>query len=359
MSGNSSATEPLVTVIVDTYNQGRYIEEAIDSVLAQEYAWDDREGMEVLVVDDGSDDDTPDRVKKYGAKVQYLRKANGGQASAFRTGLERARGEIVAFLDGDDAWMPGKLRRMIEEFSKQPDAGMVYHRLREFDERSGQHCDGDFVGVSGAVPDDQKKLMSYILYPTSALAFRRNCLDALLPIPEELRIQADAYLSALAIFVAPVVAIDEPLGIYRIHGSNLFRANGREEVEKRAEQRIATRRVLLKGMREWLKANEFRESDADVRAYLSQWEMAQQEDEYTLRTPGRIEFCRHLLKWNYTFGVRITRRHVAVNYLNAVGALVVGYKHFGLLDVWRNKVLRGFREPSNKTPEGRPVKRVA
>jgi len=93
--------------------------------------------MEILVVDDGSTDDTAQRVKKYGGRIRYLWKPNGGQASAFNFGLRRASGEIVTLLDADDYWLPGKLQRVAEEFDKHPDAGMVYHKVREFHSQRG------------------------------------------------------------------------------------------------------------------------------------------------------------------------------------------------------------------------------
>src|SRR5262249_10958278 len=98
-----------VTVLVDTYNYGQYIEDAIDSVLAQEFPPEQRE---ILVVDDGSTDDTAERVRKYGDRIQFFCKPNGGQASALNFGIARAQGEIVALLDGDDYWLPGKLQRV-------------------------------------------------------------------------------------------------------------------------------------------------------------------------------------------------------------------------------------------------------
>src|SRR5277367_4974193 len=110
---------PFVTVVIDTYNYGQFIEEAVDSVLAQEFPSKQRE---ILVVDDGSTDDTAERLKKYGDAIRYLPKPNGGQASAFNHGFARARGEIVALLDADDVWLPGKLRRVCETFEKNPNA---------------------------------------------------------------------------------------------------------------------------------------------------------------------------------------------------------------------------------------------
>src|SRR6266852_9194662 len=119
-------TVPLITVLIDTYNYGRFIEDAIESVLKQDFPV---EQVEIVVVDDGSTDDTAERVKKYGSRIRYLYKPNGGQASAFNFGFANAKGEIIALLDADDVWMPVKLQRVYEELERRPAAGMVYHRV--------------------------------------------------------------------------------------------------------------------------------------------------------------------------------------------------------------------------------------
>ncbi len=344
-----------VSVLIDTYNYGRYIEQAIDSVLSQDFP---QERMEVLVVDDGSQDDTAERVKKYGARVQYLHKENGGQASAFNAGAAQARGEIVALLDGDDYWLPGKLRRVTEEFEKNPEAGMAYHRLREVDERRSEQKDGDFAAISGVVTASRKALLSYILYPTSALAFRRRWLDELLPIPEGLRIQADAHLSGLVIFLAPVVAIDEALAVYRLHGRNLFHAKGCEsaaEGAEGAERRIATRGELIRGMKSWLHTRGYETETGELRDYLAQWSLAQEADGFTIEAPGRLRFFEHLWRSASCFAPRLTWRHRVVSYANAFGSLVVGYKHFNLLDEWRVKATRAL--PGASAP-GRALDRT-
>jgi len=214
---------PLVTVLIDSYNYGHFIEEAIESVLAQDFP---AERMEVVVVDDGSTDDTAERVRKYGERIRYFQKPNGGQASAFNFGLRRSRGDVIAFLDADDYGLAGKLRRIVEEFAKNPEAGMVYHNIRQLDARRRTFQDVGLPLISGPVPSNTKDLLNYVLYPTSFLALRRNLMGPLLPIPEKLTIQADAYLSGLTIFLAPIVGVPECLAVYRQHGQNLFLENG-------------------------------------------------------------------------------------------------------------------------------------
>src|SRR5438309_1296284 len=95
--------KPFVTALIDTYNHEAFIEKAIESVLQQEFPPADRE---IIVVDDGSTDHTPEIVHKFEPRVRLLRKQNGGQASAFNAAIPECNGEVVAFLDGDDWWLP-------------------------------------------------------------------------------------------------------------------------------------------------------------------------------------------------------------------------------------------------------------
>ena len=266
----------LVTVLIDTYNYAHFIQEAIDSVLAQDFP---AEAMEILVVDDGSADDTAERVKKYGDRVQYFWKPNGGQASAFNFGLRRARGEIVALLDADDYWLSGKLQRIVDAFEQHPEAGMVYHTLRQYDVQTRTFKDGGLALLSGFLPANAKELLSYVLYPTSFLAFRRTVVEELLPIPEELTIQADAHLSALAVFLAPIVGVPECLAVYRVHGQNLFA--DRVAVDRtRNQKRMETRKALVAGMKSWLGEHGYDLRRTDLRMLFKQWELSQEKDEF-------------------------------------------------------------------------------
>src|SRR5215469_1616853 len=119
-------SRPFVTALIDTHNHESFITEAIQSVLGQDFPESE---MEVLVVDDGSTDGTPDVVQKFHPRVRCLRKANGGQASAFNVGIAEAQGEIVAFLDGDDWWARGKLSAIADVFQGESAVGLVGHGI--------------------------------------------------------------------------------------------------------------------------------------------------------------------------------------------------------------------------------------
>lgn len=338
-----SSQRPLISVLIDTYNYGCYVEEAIESVLTQDFPASEGE---VLVVDDGSTDDTAERVQKFGGAVRYFRKPNGGQASAFNFGLRRTRGKYVALLDADDYWLPGKLARVVEEFEKHPDAGMVYHGLRQLDSREGRVWHAQPAEVSGFLPAKTRDLMRYTWFPTSFLAFRRSALDLLLPIPESLTIQADAHLSSLIVFVAPVVAIPDFLAVYRVHGANLFAGSGRADLA-RCELRARTRKVLIEGMKRWLSERAYDLRRPDLQKLTKQWEVMEEEDAFLLHPPGRWRFSRHLLRYAHYCGSRLGWRHRAVNYLNAAGSLVVGYDNFHKLDEWRMAITHAFRYSRN------------
>jgi glycosyltransferase involved in cell wall biosynthesis len=209
----------LISVLITTYNYGQFIEEAIESVLAQDFP---RDQIEILVVDDGSTDGTSERVKKYGTSINYLYKSNGGQASALNHGIIRARGEIIALLDADDLFLPGKLARIVDVFRAEPTLGMVYHRLQEWHVESDERRAREFVDVSGDIRNMPDQLLAFIPQPTSAISFRRESLKPLLPVPERIRMLADCYLVSLIPFIAPIRGVPEFLTVYRIHGRNSY-----------------------------------------------------------------------------------------------------------------------------------------
>lgn len=324
---------PLVTVLIDSYNYGHFIEEAIDSVLAQDFSM---EQVEILVVDDGSTDDTADRVRKYGSKVRYLYKPNGGQASAFNMGFQHAKGEIVALLDADDYFLPHKLRRTVEELQKHPDAAMVYHGRMELDAESGGLVERRLAGFSGFLPDDNRKLFRYIVSPTSCMAFRRQPVEQLLPVPENIRLQADTFLGLLIVLVAPVIALAEPLCVYRIHGQNLYYLKDSVAAPERLRRHLDMFTIILGEAKTWSRRHKAQLKDRDSERYLNARVAAFQELRFKIDPPGRLRAFLFLLRQNYVFSPLQTRKFTIFNYLTAFSGLVLGY---GKTLAWRDEIL--------------------
>jgi glycosyltransferase involved in cell wall biosynthesis len=134
------STEPLapprVSIILPTYNRGPFLEQAFHSIAAQTFR-----DWELIVVDDGSEDDTRDVVKDCAAslgRVRYIHQANQGAYGARNTGLDHARGEFVAFFDSDDIWLPHHLARCVEGLDANPDVDWVYGACRVVDHATGR-----------------------------------------------------------------------------------------------------------------------------------------------------------------------------------------------------------------------------
>lgn len=123
-----STYTPLVSVIIPAYNATAFLGETLDSVLAQTYP-----NLEIIVVNDGSIDATPQVLGTYGNRICVLHQANAGQAAARNHGVREARGELLAFLDSDDLWDPDKIARQVELLSRFPTALAVYCDHRTID----------------------------------------------------------------------------------------------------------------------------------------------------------------------------------------------------------------------------------
>src|SRR5215469_16384862 len=128
-------SKPALSVLIDTYNHERYIEQAIVSAIEQDFPSAD---YEILVVDDGSTDRTPEIIRKFAPRVRLLRKKNGGQASAFNAAFPELSGEVVALLDGDDWFAQGKLTAVIRALDQHPEAAAAAHGYCEVNERTNE-----------------------------------------------------------------------------------------------------------------------------------------------------------------------------------------------------------------------------
>ena len=220
---------PFFSVLIDTYNHERFIEEAVQSVLAQDFPVADRE---ILVVDDGSSDRTPEILRKFEPQIRVLRKPNGGQASAFNVGIPECKGEVVAFLDGDDWWAGNKLTALAHAFSHNLGIGLIGHSITEM--LSDGKCRSELAreeprfrinSVSGARTFRLRK--SFL--GTSRMAFRTELLRRIGAAPESLVIEADEYLFTLGALFSEVLILREPLTFYRLQGQNLYQISNEQE----------------------------------------------------------------------------------------------------------------------------------
>jgi len=121
---------PLVSVVMAAYNNGQYVREAADSVLAQDYP-----ALELVIVNDGSQDDTRDVLARYDddPRVTVIHQENAGQTAAKNNGLAATRGELVGFCDADNIWLPGKLARQVPALLARPEVGVVYGEISLID----------------------------------------------------------------------------------------------------------------------------------------------------------------------------------------------------------------------------------
>ena len=221
-----------ISVIITNYNYGHFLAECIESAICQS-----RMAHEVIVVDDGSTDDSRSVLAAYEGRVIAITKSNGGQASAMNAGFSKSTGDVVVFVDADDKLMHNCLEEIERVWTHG--AAKAHWRLRMIDASGrvlGQMPSGRWALSAGDVSYTQ--VTSYVVGPTtSGNAFARDFLEKVMPIPEVcFAISADSYLFARVPFFGPFVAIERELGFYRIHGGNNF---------ARQAQSAAKARVIL------------------------------------------------------------------------------------------------------------------
>jgi len=220
-----TADRSLVTALINTYNYGRYLPFAINSILNQTYP-----NIEIVVVDDGSTDHTPEVLAQYADKVRAIRTENGGQGHAFNIGIPQARGELVMLLDADDVWLPEKVERIVELAANHPKAGMLYHRFQNIDSYGIKQ---DFVFPPSIVSGDYRarylRAGAHWWCPiTSVLTFRTDHIRRALPIPTyAVREGADTVITDFCAMTTEIASLPDVLALRRLHGANHY-ATGRE-----------------------------------------------------------------------------------------------------------------------------------
>ncbi|HXN12862.1 MAG TPA: glycosyltransferase family 2 protein [Candidatus Acidoferrales bacterium] len=217
-AASTQSGRALVSIVIPNYNYGQYLRCAIDSALAQTYS-----PVEVIVVDDGSTDDSREVIESYGERIAPIIKANGGHGSALNAGYAASRGEIVIFLDADDELMPAAVDHVVKAW--RPGVAKAQFQLEMVDE-SGKPL-GERVPAfdnflpNGDIRDRIQRFGEYPSSPSSGNAYSRAALERLMPMDEALwPAGSEKSLVFLTPFFGDVVSIREPLGRYRIHAAN-------------------------------------------------------------------------------------------------------------------------------------------
>ncbi len=240
---NNLEAQPLVSILINNYNYERFISQAIDSCLNQTYP-----RIEIIVVDDGSTDNSQEIIAKYGDKIIPAIKQNGGQASTFNAGFASSQGEIICFLDSDDVFLPEKIAEVVEVFVENQDIGWCFHNQQWVDEntqplpqtstqRSSQKCDFRALMRSGKLPPP--------LPATSALCFKKTLLQQILPMFESDGTSADRYLKYIAVALDRGYFLGKVLTFHRIHNNNAYTL-------RNDKQWVAAKSFILTGY--WVKA---------------------------------------------------------------------------------------------------------
>ncbi len=206
----------LVSVIIPNFNYARFVDRAIESALALDWP-----SVEVIVVDDGSTDESREVIARYGDRVTIVHQANGGQIAACNSGFARSHGNVIVFLDSDDVLHPSVIREAAAVW--RSGLSKVQFQMRIVDAEG--RPTGAFLPQFHVVPssqDVQRWVMTAASYPTppgSGNVYARRYLEKIFPLRGEDR-AADSYCLAAAPHLGDVVTVPKALVDYRVHGQN-------------------------------------------------------------------------------------------------------------------------------------------
>lgn len=247
------ASSPLrLSVVINNYNYGRYVEECIQSVIDQSRAAD-----EIIIVDDGSTDNSVEIIRRFEG-VKLLCQPNGGQLSAMMTGVEAATGDILVFLDSDDIWNPDHLEIVEKTFITNPSADCLFTKMQMFGNDEGPHAlnSKDYPNRIKCTRLAVYHLRYFFGRPTSACSFRtgvvKKVLHACKGLEEDFRICADMLIiHGTSLIGAEKLFIDDCTVRYRTHGGNGYYQNEKDVriTEEELAVRYRRKELIIRKMR--------------------------------------------------------------------------------------------------------------
>jgi len=207
-----------ISVVIPSFNTGQYLKEAIESVFTQSF-----QDYELIVVDDGSTDNTKEICEKYKDRLIYIYQENKGPASARNTGIRYAQGKFIALLDADDMFLPNKLERQIQAFEENPEIDCCYTQCYFCNENGVVY---DTFLKNHRCPDDPLRYFVSVIFPatSSAIMVRKKCLFEIGLYDENLERCEDYDLEIRLASNCRFWYIDEPLVKIRHHSSNMSRS---------------------------------------------------------------------------------------------------------------------------------------
>jgi glycosyltransferase involved in cell wall biosynthesis len=248
-------SQPLVSIIVNNYNYDCFLEKAINSALYQAYS-----NIEVVVVDDGSNDNSCEIISSYGSRIIPVLKSNGGQASSLNEGFNICKGEIICFLDSDDLFHHDKVKKIVDIFSQNNliNLPVIFHNMYEAINGEDILMEADMVGHMLNLQNREWQLLSkiikgqfsffdgelkkvftpyqvyefaskyryipYIGMPTSSISISRAMAEKVFPLPIDknrvLNDHADTFLTKAASLTGLVYSTNLVLTQYRFHGNS-------------------------------------------------------------------------------------------------------------------------------------------
>ncbi len=208
--------QTLITVVTPSFNQVPFLAETMNSVLSQGHP-----AVEYIIMDGGSRDGSVELIRRNAHRLAYWQsQPDGGQASAINAGWARARGDVIAYLNSDDYYLPGALDAVARAFDEHPEVGLV-------------HGQGHWVSRNGTIqqttrmrPTAQSLLDSLASLPQPAVFIRRSVFERLGPLDESLHFALDKAYYLRVVGNVPFLSLDQPLACLRLHGDSKSVSSG-------------------------------------------------------------------------------------------------------------------------------------